>query len=279
MPVLVASWDEVADWLLTDGLRIAGIVLAAIAADFLLRRLAPPALRIAVDRRMEGRPGDEAVKRLNTLTAVTTGSGRAVIALVALFTILPLAGIDIAPLLASVGVAGIAIGFGAQSLVRDVIRGMYILIDGQFGAGDVVKVAGISGQVEDVGLRRTILRDLDGVVHYIPNSEITVASNFTQDYSRVNLNITVSYKQNLDQAIAIINRVGQELAGDPEWNALVLTPPSVLRVDNLGSAGIELKIVGDTQPTRQWEVMGELRKRLVQAFGREGVLLPTPPGD
>jgi small conductance mechanosensitive channel len=266
MPCLLASGGDVADFLLTDGIRIAVIIVVALAADLLLHRLVPPAVRLAMEGRVRGRPSDETAKRLHTLAGVFTGSARAVIAIIALFTILPLAGINIAPLLASVGIVGLAIGFGAQGLVKDIVRGIYILVDNQFATGDIVQIAGISGQVQEVGLRRTVLRDLDGVVHYIPNGEITVASNYTQEYSRVNMDVTVAHQQDIDGVIEVINQIGQEMAADPQWAPLLLTPPSVLRVDNLSSAGVDLKIVGDTQPTKQWDVEGELRKRLMRAF-------------
>jgi small conductance mechanosensitive channel len=127
-----------------------------------------------------------------------------------------------------------------------------------------------------VGLRRTVLRDLDGIVHYIPNGEIGVASNFTQEYSRVNLNVGVSYSEDLDHVMQVINRVGEEIAADPEWAPAIITPPKALRVDNLGDSGIDIKVVGDTKPIKQWEVMGELRKRLKKAFDDEGIEIPYP---
>jgi small conductance mechanosensitive channel len=178
--------------------------------------------------------------------------------------------------LAGLGVAGIAIGFGAQSLVRDLINGIFILLENQYGIGDVVTAAGISGLVEEVNLRRTILRDLDGIVHTIPNGEIRIASNFTKDYSRVNLNIPVAYGEDLDHVIAVINRIGKELAQDPAWQDLILKPPQVLRVDNFGDSGIEIKVLGDTRPIRQWDVMGELRRRLKKVFDEEGIEIPWP---
>jgi small conductance mechanosensitive channel len=137
-------------------------------------------------------------------------------------------------------------------------------------------VADIAGLVEDINLRRTVLRDLDGIVHVVPNGEIRVASNFTRGYSRVNLNISVSYGTDLDHAIAVINRVGKELSEDPQWAPLLITPPGVLRVDNLGDSGIDIKILGDTQPIKQWDVMGELRKRIKKAFDEEGIEIPWP---
>ncbi|MCX5998033.1 MAG: mechanosensitive ion channel family protein, partial [Chloroflexi bacterium] len=185
-------------------------------------------------------------------------------------------GIDIAPVLAGMGVIGVAIGFGAQSLVKDTISGLFILIENQYRVGDVVKIADKSGTVEEITLRRTVLRDFDGTVHSVPNGEIRVASNMTKEWSRVNMNIGVSYDTDLNLAITVINRVGKELAEDPQWATAILTPPRALRVDNLGDSAIEIKILGDTKPSRQWEVMGELRLRLKKAFDLEGIEIPLP---
>jgi small-conductance mechanosensitive channel len=185
-------------------------------------------------------------------------------------------GLDIAPMIAGVGVIGIAIGFGAQNLIKDILAGLFILVENQFRKGDVVTIASTTGVVEDINLRRTLLRDLDGIVHSVPNGEISVASNFTKGYSRVNLNIGVGYGTDLNHAIAVINRVGKQLAEDPAWAADFLTPPQVLRVDNLGDSGIDIKILADTKPIKQWAIMGELRLRLKKVFDEEGIEIPWP---
>ena len=188
LPYLITG-DDFTDWLTGDGVRIAAIVGVAVVLDYALHRLIPRALRLTVERQMKAREEEEIQQRVDTLSSVFTAGGRVIIVLVTLLTLMPLAGISIGPLLAGVGILGLAVGFGAQSLVKDVISGLFILLDNQYSKGDVVTLAGISGLVEDVGIRRTVLRDLDGIVHYIPNGEIAVASNFTQEYSRVNLNV------------------------------------------------------------------------------------------
>jgi len=271
------DWDRVTDWLLTHGLRILLILLLAAAADLLLHWLVPHVIRPAVARQMRGKPQEEIDQRTHTLVSVLQGSGRLVITVWALFTILPELEVNITPILASVGIAGIAIGFGAQSLVRDTINGLFILADNQYSKGDVVTVAGISGLVEEVGLRRTVLRDLDGVRHYVPNGAIAVASNLTQEWSRVNLNVSVAYGEDVDKVFALINRVGHELAADPDFGPLILKAPEALRVEAFGDTGVAIKVLGDTEPVRQWDVMGELRKRLIRAFVDEGVRVPFPP--
>ena len=278
LPYLVGApdWGDISDWLAGDGARVITIIGVAVIADFALHRIVPRALRVAVERQMKRADEEEIQQRVDTLASVFTAGGRVIIVLVTLLTLMPLAGISIGPLLAGVGILGLAVGFGAQSLVKDIISGLFILLDNQYSKGDVVTLAGISGLVEDVGIRRTVLRDLDGIVHYIPNGEIAVASNFTQEYSRVNLNVGVSYSEDLDHVIQVINRVGEELAADPEWEPFILTPPKSWGVDNLGDSGIDIKIVGDTKPIKQWDVMRELRKRLKKAFDQEGIEIPYP---
>ncbi len=275
LPYLITG-DDITDWLTGDGIRIAAIVGVAVALDFALHRVIPRALRLTVERQMKSREEEEIQQRVDTLASVFTAGGRVIIVLATLLTLMPLAGISIGPLLAGVGILGLAVGFGAQSLVKDVISGLFILLDDQYSKGDVVSVGGVTGLVEDVGLRRTVLRDLDGIVHYIPNGEIGVASNFTQEYSRINLNVGVSYSEDLDHVMQVIDRVGEEMAADPEWGQSLITPPKALRVDNLGDSGIDIKVVGDTKPIKQWEVMGELRKRLKKAFDDEGIEIPYP---
>jgi small conductance mechanosensitive channel len=207
---------------------------------------------------------------------VLVASLQAVIIAVVFFMMLSEIGLNISPIIAGVGVIGIAIGFGAQSLVKDLIAGLFIIMENQYRKGDVVKIADTSGLVEEINLRRTLLRDLDGIVHSVPNGEIRVASNYTKGWSRVNMNISVSYDTDLTRAIEVINRVGKELAEDPDWMGAILTPPRALRVDNLGDSGIDIKILGETKPIRQWDVMGELRLRLKNAFDKEGIEIPYP---
>ena len=223
-----STWDEVEDWLLDHGITIAAIAAFALVAVAALNRGIPRAVRLGTERRLTGKPREEIEQRVDTLTHVFTRSGTLLLLLLGFFTILPELGINIAPLLAGVGIVGIAVGFGAQSMVRDFLAGLFILMDNQYGKGDVVRIADISGLVEDVGLRRTVLRDLDGIVHYVPNGEIKVASNLTQEYSRVNLNVEVSYDEDLDDVTEVINRVGQEMAQDPKWADVLLTPPQGL---------------------------------------------------
>jgi len=149
-------------------------------------------------------------------------------------------------------------------------------MENQYRVGDVARVADITGMVEYITLRKTVLRDLDGIVHHVPNGEIRTASNYTRHFARVNLDISVAYGTDLDHAISVINRVGKELAEDEEWRKVIKSPPQVLRVNNLGDSGIDIKILGDVKPMEQWAVMGQLRLRLKKAFDDEGIEIPWP---
>ena len=205
-----------------------------------------------------------------------TGIGRVAILVIVLLMLLSEVGIDIGPVLAGFGIAGIAVGFGAQYLIRDLIAGVFVTMENQYRVGDVARIADIAGLVEEITLRKTVLRDLDGIVHHVPNGEIRVASNYTRHFSRVNLNVSVAYGTNLDHAISVINRVGQELAEDKDWSKRMVKAPQVLRVDSLGESGIDIKILGDVKPLEQWAIMGELRLRLKKAFDNEGIEIPWP---
>lgn len=266
----------VKDWLIAHGTRIGLILFLSIAALFVLGIAGSKAVTAFITREVPEQPEEEIRKRANTLSRVLITTGQVFVIFIAAFIILSELGIDIAPVLAGAGVVGIAIGFGAQSLIKDIIGGFLIVMENQYRVGDVVTLAGVSGLVEEVNLRRTVLRDLDGIVHVVPNGEIRVASNFTKEWSRVNLNISVSYGTDLDHATAVINRVCKEMGEEPEWAPLILKTPQVLRVDKLGDSGIELKVLGDTKPIRQWDVMGEIRKRIKKAFDEEGIEIPWP---
>jgi small-conductance mechanosensitive channel len=263
-------------WLIAHGIRIGVIIFFSIAVLFILGIAGSKAVSVFVARRPPGQTEEEIRKRADTLSGVLITTGQVFIIAIAIFIILSEVGINIAPALAGAGVVGIAVGFGAQSLIKDIIAGFFVVMENQYRVGDVVTIAGVSGLVEEINLRRTVLRDLDGIVHVVPNGEIRVASNFTKEWSRVNLNISVSYGTDLEHAISVINRVCKEMAVEPEWAPLILKTPQVLRVDKLGDSGIELKVLGDTKPIRQWDVMGEIRKRIKRAFDEEGIEIPWP---
>lgn len=274
--VAESSWDKVEDWLLDHGTVLGGIVVFIFITLTVLNIVVPRLVRVTTETRLAGKPEEEIHQRIDTLSHVFTRTGGALIVLFGVLTMLPEVGVNVGALIAGFGIAGLAIGFGAQSMVKDFLAGIFILVDNQYGKGDVIQISGVSGVVEDIGLRRTVLRDLDGAVHWIPNGEIQVATNYTEEYSRVNLNVGVSYSEDLDHVISVINRVGEELAEDEQWKEFILTPPKVLRVDNFGDSSVDIKILGDTKPTQQWAIMGELRLRLKNAFDAEGIEIPYP---
>ncbi len=274
--MLELSWANVISWLLEHGTRILIILVLGIVLWLVLKKSLPPLLRRTMARHRQKESKEAIKKRADTLISVFIGAGKILIAMVVVFMVISELGINIMPILAGFGIAGIAVGFGAQYLIRDLIAGVFIIMENQYRVGDVVKIADIWGLVEEVNLRKTVLRDLDGAVHHVPNGEINVASNYTRKFSRINLNISVAYDSDLDHAINVINRVGQELAADEKWSKVIISAPYALRVDNLGDSGIEIKILGDVKPIEQWAVMGELRLRLKKAFDAEGIEIPWP---
>jgi moderate conductance mechanosensitive channel len=270
------SWATVVSWLIDHGIPILVIVIVGAVLWFVLNKFLPPIVRRAVGRTKDKESKEGMEKRTNTLLSIFKGVGWVFIIIIAIMMILDEVGVPIAPVLAGFGIAGIAIGFGAQYLIRDLIAGIFIIMENQYRVGDVARVADIAGLVEEVTLRKTVLRDLDGIVHHVPNGEIRVASNFTRHYARVNLDVSVAYGTDLDHAISVINRVGKGLAEDEKWRKVIKSPPQVLRVDKLGDSGIDIKILGDVKPMEQWAVMGELRLRLKKAFDTEGIEIPWP---
>jgi small-conductance mechanosensitive channel len=185
-------------------------------------------------------------------------------------------GLDITPLIAGAGVAGLAIGFGAQGLIKDVLAGFFILLEDQFHVGDVIQAAGVSGQVEQMTLRLTIVRDLQGTVHFIPNGEIKVASNLTKEWSRAVLEIGVGYEEDVDRVIAVLTEVGRSLADDEGFGKMLLEAPQVLGVEGLTDSQVTIRILAKTLPLKQWEVAREFRRRIKARFDREGIQTPYP---
>ena len=253
------------------------IVLILVGSGLLIR-----AVRILADRLVKFVRDDDPLapnqreQRAITLAGIFKGVSKIVIVLIAGLTILDILGINTAPLIAGAGVAGLAISFGAQNLIRDFISGFFILLENQYRIGDVIRAAGVSGQVEDMNLRITVLRDLEGVAHFIPNGEIKVVSNLAKEWSRAVVNVGVAYKEDLDRVVSVLNTVGQELSRDPIFGQSILEPPQVLGVENFGESQVTLRIVTKTRPLKQWETARELRRRIKAAFDSEGIEMPYP---
>ena len=271
-------------WLLSHGIRIAVLVGLALFASWAARSLIPRAVRLGLARQRLDEiehaetaiAAEEQAKRLETVAHVLVRTVEVTAFLLAGIVALGEAGFQLGPLIAGAGVVGLAVGFGAQSLVRDVLGGLFILFENQYAAGDVVTIAGLTGTVQSVNLRRTVLRDIDGIVHTVPNGEVGVSSNLTRSFARVNLDVTVGYGEDLEHVTGVLDRVGADLAADPDFLPKILEPPKVLRVQELGESGVTVKVLGTVRPMLQWEVAGELRKRIKAAFDQAGIEIPFP---
>jgi small conductance mechanosensitive channel len=267
--------ELVIPWLLTNGLKVIFIIIGSIILNKVITTFIEKAVRIAV--RPDGISSKDAEeKRENTLIQIFTTTSKIALLTITGLMVLQEFGVEIAPILAAAGIVGLAFGFGGQYLIRDVISGLFIILENQYRIGDVVNFDNAGGTVEEISLRKTTLRDLDGTVHHIPHGEIKKVSNFSKDFSRINLNIGVGYGSDLEQVIEVINQVGTELATDPLWANYIILSPQFLRVNDFADSSIILKILGETLPSKQWEVTGELRKRLKVAFDKEGIEIPFP---
>jgi len=275
---ITPALDAVGGWLLEHGVRILVIILIAWAIYKVLGVTMPIFVRRYVTTKGKKRRSEAYImQRSTSLGKVVTQALGLFIVIIAFFMILSEVGLDITPLLASAGVAGIAIGFAAQNSIRDLIGGFLILLEDHYNVGDVVTVADITGEVTELGLRRTVLRDLKGIMHVIPNGEIKVASNYTRSISRAFFEVGVAYKEDLDRVMAVVRRVWEEMAEHPDWrDQFVSKTPWILRVEEFGDSGIIIRAVGDTKPMMQWGIMGELRRRVKRAFDEENIEIPWP---
>ena len=261
--------------LVNGAIQVAIILVIALVLVIIGRWLIPKLIKARVPKIREEAP-EQLAARSKTLSRIVVQVFSVVIWLLAIVMILSQLGVDIAPLLAGIGVAALALGFAAQNIIRDYLHGFFILMEDWYRVGEVAVIQGTGGLVESITLRRTVLRDLNGTLHIFPNSRVEQASNMTRDWSRVNLDITVAYKENLNNVFRVINEIGQELKDDPTWGPDLLTTPEVTRVNNLGDHGVEIKVLADTKPIKQWGLMGELRKRLKDRFDQEGIEIPWP---
>lgn len=217
-----------------------------------------------------------AAARAETLSSVLRSLATVVIWSLAILMILGEFEINLGPLIAGAGIAGVAIGFGAQSLVKDFLTGIFMLIEDQYGVGDIIDVGEAIGEVEAVTLRTTKLRGLDGSVWHVPNGEIARVGNLSQEWSRALLDIEVAYSTDLHHARETIMKVAREVHEDPAWARVILTPPEVWGVESLGSDGIAIRLVVATQPGMQWGLQRELRARIKDTFDVEGIEIPFP---
>src|SRR5215468_6305683 len=210
-------------------------------------------------------------QQLRTLVSVINSVGTVVIFFIALLEILKLFNISIEPLLASAGIVGLAIGFGAQTLVKDVITGFFILLENQYDLGDTIKVAGVTGSVEEMSLRRTLLRDANGTVHSVPNSEIKIVSNLTRDWSQVSLTIAVDYSEPSDRVIKLLQEVGDELRNDPEFGGTIVAEPEVPGIERVQGREVDYLMLTKVRPGNQHAVSRELRRRIKESFEKNKI--------
>jgi len=269
--------ETVVVWISHTGWKIFTIIGICFGVYMVIRRIAPLAIRREIKREMKRKPKVEREKRVQTLVRLTTTVSAISLGILATFLVLQQLGINITAPLVGLGVFGVAIGFGAQYLIRDLIAGFFVYLENQYNVGDVIRTGNVAGIVEGLSLRRTVLRDLDGARHIIPNGEIRIVSNLTQEWSRAHLNISVAYKEDLDRVMALMRQTWEEMKKDPKWGPDMLSEtPSLLRVDEFGTSGITIKMVGETRPIKQWDVMGELRRRIKMVFDEQGIEIPWP---
>lgn len=268
--------DHLIAWLRTSGVRI---IVIAIGAYVLLRII--NLLITRVETWMARETGDlfviqETEKRVKTLGGILRKIALVAILVMSFMMILREFGMDIAPIIAGAGIVGLAVGFGAQNLVRDIISGFFMIMENQVRVGDVAIVNGTGGLVEQINLRTIVLRDEEGTVHVFPNGTITTLSNMTKGWSRYVVNVGVAYKESVDEVMQVLKEIGEELSKDEKFGPMILEPLEVLGVDNFGSSDVVIKCMVKTQPLKQWDVGRELRRRIKNTFDQKGIEIPFP---
>jgi len=254
-------------------------VLIIVAVTWILLWLVKKAVRKLINARIpqiREESEEQLSSRAETLASVVNRVISFITWFIAFMMILTVFGINVAPIIAAIGLAGLAVGFAAQNIIRDYFHGFFIIMEDWFRVGEVATCSGQTGVIESMGLRLTVLRDLNGTMHVIPNSKIDQTSNMARGWARINLDISVGYNENLDKVFQVVNDVCMKFKEDSEWSEHMLTTPEVVRVNNLGDSGIEIKVMGDTKPMQQWALMGELRKRIKERFDEEGIEIPWP---
>lgn len=261
-------------WLVTSGLRI----LIIIILSFIAVRLLGTVTTYLGGRvkQLDDIDGSELDKRSETIFSVVHNSGVGLILITAILMVLDELTIDITPVLASVGVVGLAFGLGAQTLVKDIIGGIFILMEGHYQVGDVVELNGKTGTVEELTLRVTCVRDFRGDLHIIPNGDIRLVTNKGRDWSRAVVDISIAYEEDIDRAINALGEIGRRASEDPEIGRVLLEAPSVTGVEGLENGEIRLRLIVKTIANEQWEVQRFLRRRIQEHFAKVGIKLAMP---
>ena len=267
-----AAFQRALEWLTTNGFKAALIVALAFIGLRVVRMILKRAFH-----RLAGRTQDEEQrKKIETLGLIVRRAVTIGIIIIAAMTLLKEFGVDIGPILAGAGVLGVAVGFGAQHLVQDVISGFFILLDDQIRVNDVVQIADKSGLVERVSLRTTVLRDIAGNVHYVRNGQIGVVTNMTKDFSRYVFEVGVAYREDVDEVIGVIRAVDEQLRSEPEYRDDILEPIEVLGLDQFADSAVVIKARTKTRPMQQWRVGREFNRRLKKEFDARGIEIPFP---
>ncbi|GAB5603657.1 mechanosensitive ion channel family protein [Thermus sp. FJN-A] len=266
----LASWGRsLAGWLGERGLA----ALAVLALTFLGYRLIP--LLLARLPEAEEELSREAIRR-RTLRVVSESALKGTLLVLGGLLLLSNLGLNVTALLAGAGVAGLALSFAAQNLIRDFINGFFILLEDQYGVGDIVQINGVGGVVEKFNLRLTVLRDLEGRVHFIPNSEVRQVTVLTQEWSRAVVDVGVAYKEDLDRVLAVFQDEVARFSQDPGWQDRFTAPPEVLGVQDLANSAVVIRVLFNTKPAQQWAVAREFRRRIKNRLDREGIEIPFP---
>ncbi len=266
------SWES----LINTSLRILLVLLVLWGTSSLVRSALKRLESHLINSSKEGEPPSEAQKRAETLVRLLRQAVIILLWVVALLIILRELGVDITPILASAGILGLAVGFGAQNLVRDVIAGFFMILENQVRVGDVAIVNGTGGLVEAVNFRTIVLRDLSGIVHVFPNGNITTLANLTSEWSAYVFEIGVAYKEDVDRVMAVMRQVGDELKSDELFGPLMVDDIEIFGVDDFADSAVTIKGRLRTKPIKQWDVGREYRRRLKHAFDREGIEIPFP---
>lgn len=267
-PSLLRDWrEDTMTFLRHDVPKIVLVIVVSVVMMRLLRLITAKAAALQA-RKL---PSGVRAQQVRTLASVITSVGVFVIAFVAALEVLPLIGLNLGPLLASAGVAGLAIGFGAQTLVHDFINGFFILLENQYDIGDNVRIAGVKGTVEDMTLRRTVLRDDDGTVHIVPNSEIKIVSNTTRDWSQLALRVTVAYSEPSDRIVQLLEQIGNDVRHDPAFADDIVSDIQVPGLERVGNGEAEYLMLVKTRPNKQYDVSRELRRRIKDSFQKNNI--------
>jgi small-conductance mechanosensitive channel len=273
LPTLLRDWrEDTMNFLRHDAPKILLVLVAA----YLLTRLIRAIARKSADLQVRKLPPGVRVQQVRTVAGVVTSISVFVVFFVAALEVLSLLGLNLGPMLASAGIAGLAIGFGAQTLVKDFINGFFILLENQYDIGDNVRIAGVKGTVERMSLRQTVLRDEDGTVHMVPNSAIQIVSNTTRDWSQLPMRVTVAYREPSDKIVKLLKEIGDELRHDPAFSDDIVSDVEVPGIDRVGNGEAEYLMLVKTRPSMQYAVSRELRRRIKECFEKNNVQTAGP---